>query len=243
MTSSRKHFGGSVPTNAAVGRPGKLRRRRSRTRQTGKLDANGTMVIQVPTQVDASGDGFIRDDYDYTVEAGVTDAANREITGRGRFLATYGTFRVDIEPLNYAVRINDNTRFNVTTLDYDDKPVSTKVHVQLVFRHYNAGKTETIQGPAVDVVTDATGHGTGQLPIGHPTYSSAELEATASATQAGTRDPRQRRLPLDHGRQRDGLGRQLGGRCRSSPTRSPTLPATRPTSASSPKPPTSTRSS
>ena len=155
--------------------------------QTGKLDANGKLTIQVPTRV--NGEGFSRSDYDYTVEAGVTDAANREITGRGRFLATYGTFRVNVEPVNYAVRINDNTRFNVTTLDYDDKPVSTKVHVQLVFRHYNAGKTETIEGPAIDVVTDATGHGTGQLPIGHPTYSSAELEATASATQPGTRDP------------------------------------------------------
>lgn len=155
--------------------------------QTGKLDAQGKLTVQVPTRVD--GEGFSRGDYDYTVEAGVTDAANREITGRGRFLATYGTFRVDIEPANYAVRINDNARFNVTTLDYDDKPVSTKVHVQLVFRHYSAGTTENIQGPAIDVVTDATGHGTGQLPIGHPTYSSAELQATATAIQPGTRDP------------------------------------------------------
>ncbi len=33
-------------------------------------------------------------DQDYTVEAAVTDQANREITGRGRFLATRGTFRI-----------------------------------------------------------------------------------------------------------------------------------------------------
>ena len=59
------------------------------TEKTGKLDANGTMVIQVPTQVDSSGTSH--PDFDYRVEAGVTDAANREISGRGRFLATYGT--------------------------------------------------------------------------------------------------------------------------------------------------------
>ncbi len=70
------------------------------------------------------------------MEAGVTDAANREITGRGRFLATYGTFRVNVEPVSYAVRAGDTAKFRVTTVDYDDKPVSTRVHVQLVFRHY-----------------------------------------------------------------------------------------------------------
>jgi hypothetical protein len=56
--------------------------------KTGKLSADGTLVIQVPTHVDTQGASH--PDLDYTVEAGVTDAANREITGRGRFLATYG---------------------------------------------------------------------------------------------------------------------------------------------------------
>jgi uncharacterized protein YfaS (alpha-2-macroglobulin family) len=155
--------------------------------QTGKLNANGTLTIQVPTRVDS--EGFSRGDYDYVVEAGVTDAANREITGRGRFLATYGTFRVNIEPINYALHPNDSARFNITTLDYDDKPVSTRVHVQMVFHHYADGKTDTINGPAIDVTTDATGHAVGQLPIGNPQYSSAELQATANAIQPGTRNP------------------------------------------------------
>jgi uncharacterized protein YfaS (alpha-2-macroglobulin family) len=155
--------------------------------KTGKLDANGTMVIQVPTRVDANG--AVHPDYDYTVEAGVTDAANREITGRGRFLATYGTFRVNVEPVSYAVHAGDNAKFRVTALDYDDKPVSTHVHVQLIFRHYGSGNTETIQGAGVDVQTDASGHAEGTLPIGSPKFSSAELLATASAVQPGTRDP------------------------------------------------------
>ncbi len=155
--------------------------------QTGKLDANGTLVVQVPTHADDKGE--MHPDFDYTVEAGVTDAANREITGRGRFLATYGTFRVNIEPVSYAVRAGEGAKFRVTALDYDDKPVATRVHVQLVFRHYQDGKTQTTLGAAVDVTTDATGHAIGELPVGKPQYSSAELLATAKAVQAGTRDP------------------------------------------------------
>jgi uncharacterized protein YfaS (alpha-2-macroglobulin family) len=153
--------------------------------QTGKLDANGTMVIQVPTAVG----GNAHADLDYTVEAGVTDAANREITGRGRFLATYGTFRLNIEPVSYAVHAGDRARVRITAVDYDDKPVSTHVHVGMTFRHYDRGKTEAIQGASTDVTTDASGHAIAEIPVGTPQYSSAELEGTASAVQPGTRDP------------------------------------------------------
>lgn len=155
--------------------------------KTGKLDANGILKIQVPTRMDAQGRS--RPDLDYTVEAGVTDAANREITGRGRFLATYGTFRLNVEPVNYAVRAGERAMFRVTTIDYDDKPVSTRVHVQLNFRHYENGKTETLSGASVDVTSDASGHAVGDLPVGAPRYSSADLEATATAVVPGTPDP------------------------------------------------------
>ncbi|WP_263410081.1 alpha-2-macroglobulin family protein [Terriglobus tenax] len=153
--------------------------------KTGKLDANGLLTIQVPTQVDEKKHG----DYDYVVEAGVTDAANREITGRGRFLATYSTFRVNVEPLSYAVRAGEPARFRVTAMDYDNRPLATRTHVQLVYRHYDRGKVETTPGPAVDVTTDAGGQASGQLPVISPPYSSATLQATATAVQPGTRNP------------------------------------------------------
>ena len=157
------------------------------TEQTGELDAKGLMVIQVPTHI--YGNGQINVDQDYVVEAGVTDDANREITGRGRFLATYGTFRINVEAVNYAVHAGDNAKFKVTALDYEDKPVATSVHVQLVFRYYDNGKTQTIDGPSIDVTTDANGQATGELPVGTPQYSSAELQATAAVVQPGTREP------------------------------------------------------
>ena len=75
-------------------------------------------------------------DQDYTVEAAVTDQANREITGRGRFLATRGTFRIHVEPVSYAIRAGDTALFNVTAVDYDNHPVQTRVHLQLVTHKY-----------------------------------------------------------------------------------------------------------
>lgn len=155
--------------------------------KTAKLNANGRLVIQVPTHVDTQGQAH--PDLDYTVEAGVTDAANREVTGRGRFLATYGTFRVNVEPVSYALHAGDMAKFRVTTVDYDDKPVSTRVHVQIVFRHYENGSAQTTLGDAADVTTDASGHAIGAVSVGSPKYSSAGLQATASAIQPGTRDP------------------------------------------------------
>jgi uncharacterized protein YfaS (alpha-2-macroglobulin family) len=155
--------------------------------KTGKLNADGILVIQVPTRPEAAGDAH--PDLDYTVEAGVTDAANREITGRGRFLATYGGFRIHVEPVNYAVHAGDQAKFRVTATDYDEKPVSTQVHVQLLFHHWENGKAERIQGAAVDVTTDAAGHAEGALAVGTPQYSSAEIVATAASVAPGTRGP------------------------------------------------------
>ena len=154
--------------------------------KTGRLDADGRLVVQVPTVVDDKG--FTHSDFDYTVEAGVTDAANREITGRGRFLGTYGTFHLNVEALNYGVHPGENARFNVTAVDYDGKPVQTAVHVQLAHRHYENGELKTINGDAVDLQTDAQGHATGAIPVKASMYSSAALLATAKAVVPGTRD-------------------------------------------------------
>ncbi len=153
--------------------------------KTGVLDSKGVLTVQVPTHADGNTHG----DLDYTVEAGVTDPANREVTGRGHFLATYGVFRVNVEPLSYAVRPNEMAKVRVTALDYDDKPVSTHVHLQLRFRNPADGSTKLVDGPATDVTTDASGHATGEIAVGTPKANEAELVATASSTQSGTPDP------------------------------------------------------
>lgn len=155
--------------------------------KTGKLGADGTMTIQVPTHVDTSGAQHF--DLNYVVEAGVTDAANREITGRGRFTATYSTFHIRIEPDRYLVHAGDAARFNILALDYDNKPVSTHVHVQLIYFKWQNGQRHFVGGPAVDVQTGPDGHATGSVPVTNPPFANAELDATADAVQPNTPNP------------------------------------------------------
>ena len=147
--------------------------------QTGKLDANGKLTITVQTSVDSSNRKM---DRDYTVEAGVTDAANREVTGRGRFLATYGSFRIHVEPANYAVQQGSQATFNVSAVDYDDHPVQTRVHLALVRRMWNNGKAVTTQGPSTDLTTDAAGNARAVITVGEA--GSMEVEATATTPES-----------------------------------------------------------
>ena len=150
--------------------------------QTGKLDADGKLTIQVPTQYVANLSRPT--DQDYTVEAGVTDQANREITGRGRFLATRGSFRIHVEPASYAIRAGESAVLNVTAVDYDNKPVQTSMHLQLVRHRYAGGKVQTTRGASIDVTTDAQGKGQGSIRVDHS--GSTEVEAAATTPEQRT---------------------------------------------------------
>ena len=146
--------------------------------KTGTLDANGKLTITVATAIDRSDQ---HNDLDYTVEAGVTDEANREITGRGGFLATYGTYRIHIEPASYSVRAGENANFNVNAADYDGKPVAAKVHLQLSYHRWSSGKTVTTQGAFTDVTTDARGTARGTISV--TGAGSAEILASSITSE------------------------------------------------------------
>jgi hypothetical protein len=147
--------------------------------QTGRLDANGKLTITVPTQVDPGKRQ--KRDQDYTVEAGVTDQANREITGRGHFLATVGSFRIHVEPSSYSVRAGESAKVDVTAVDYDDKPVKTQVHLRLILHRWSSEGAQTVAGAAIDVMTDAAGKTQGLIPV--QTSGSMEVEATATTPE------------------------------------------------------------
>jgi uncharacterized protein YfaS (alpha-2-macroglobulin family) len=131
--------------------------------QTAKLDANGKLTITVPTRIDSGSHRHY--DQDYVVEAAVTDEANREITGRGHFLATYGSYRIHVEPTSYSVRAGQDASFTITAVDYDGKPVQARVHVALSLSHWSRGTTTTQQLASTDVETDAHGVAHASLPV------------------------------------------------------------------------------
>jgi len=145
----------------------------------GRLDANGKLTVSIPTTFDPDR----HFDKDYIVEAGVTDEAGREISGRYRILATYGSFRLQVEPLSYSVQQGQDASFQVTALDYDGKPVRTPVHLHLYHRSYSAytsdwHRTET-DSPAGDA--DATTGADGTVVVQMPVNMAGALNVDATA--------------------------------------------------------------
>lgn len=93
---------------------------------TGRLDADGTLHVSVPTEIDEK-----HDDYRYRIEAHVTDASNHEIVGGHAALATYSTVVLLLDMDHYGYAAGDHAGVKVQTVDYDSQPVST--NVQLTF--------------------------------------------------------------------------------------------------------------
>ena len=141
---------------------------------TGVLDANGRLTINLPTRADSK-----HQDQDYRLEARVTDAANREVSGHSTVLATYGSFRVSVEPTSYVVQNGQPVRVKVTAQDYDGKPVQTPIHVIAALEKWDSVTHERSDTRVAntDAVTGADGNAMVNLPI----TGTGDFEVTASA--------------------------------------------------------------
>ena len=96
------------------------------TEQSGTLDADGKLQITIPTRVSSK-----KQDLTYRIEARVTDEGNREISGHGFALATYGSFYLTAQPNSYVYSKGATAILNVTAQDYDKKPVATTFRAEL----------------------------------------------------------------------------------------------------------------
>jgi hypothetical protein len=142
--------------------------------QEGTLDANGRLTVNIPVAIDSK-----HDDQDYRIEARVTDAANREVSGHTTVLATYGSFRLMVEPTSYVFSPGQTPRVKVTAQDYDNKPVQSAVHIAAKLERWDTAthqRTET-EITNRDAVTGADGTALVDLPIA----DSGDFEITASA--------------------------------------------------------------
>ena len=79
-------------------------------------DANGHAVIHLPTQRDGS-------EVQYRIEARVTDASRREITGSGSIRVTRQRYFVHAEPQHYVYRPNQKATIVFKAIDANDNPV------------------------------------------------------------------------------------------------------------------------
>src|SRR5579875_3200039 len=125
----------------------------------GTLDADGRFSFDLPTDVEEK-----KFDTLYRIEAGVTDKAGREISGTGWVVATYGSFLIRLEPDRWFYQPSQTASFTVRTRDYDQKPVSAPVHVELRSWDWTARSEGSVLASA-DVRTDAEGNGNVSLKL------------------------------------------------------------------------------
>jgi uncharacterized protein YfaS (alpha-2-macroglobulin family) len=150
---------------------------------TGVLDANGRLTVTLPTRID---DKY--NDQDYRIEARVTDAANREVSGHTTVLATYGSFRVSAEPASYMYEAGQTVKVKVTAQDYDGKPVQTPVHLVAAqvnwdsVTHFRSEK----QVAASDATTGADGTALLELPMSAAGNGNYEVTASAQTPENRT---------------------------------------------------------
>ena len=140
----------------------------------GVLDANGRLTVTLPTAVDGK-----HNDQDYRIEARVTDAANREVSGHSTVLATYGSFRVSVEPTSYVFETGKPARVKVTAQDYDwQAGADAGAHCRALEK-WDSATHQRAETPVAskDATTGADGTVLVDLPLG----GSGDFEITASA--------------------------------------------------------------
>lgn len=124
-----------------------------------QLDAEGKLTIRIPTAVSERKWDFI-----YRIEARVADQSNREITGHGWVIATYGSFALNVAPDRYFYAPGTAAAFTVQARDYDLKPVSTPVRVELVTWNYREPEKGEVKA-TTSVTTGADGNATATLTL------------------------------------------------------------------------------
>ncbi|NOT59707.1 MAG: hypothetical protein HOP19_05715, partial [Acidobacteria bacterium] len=98
-----------------------------------RLDKNGQAVIEFTVPAGEKGDPY---DYQYRLEANVTDASRREEMGKASFTGTRGSAVATAEPERYVYYQGDAARIKVRTADYEGKPVSARVALKFVQQTY-----------------------------------------------------------------------------------------------------------
>ncbi len=98
-------------------------------KETLKTDAQGRAVLRIDTSPDEG-------DSTYTIEARVTDASRREVSGEGKVNVTKQRYSVMAQPEHYLLRPNDDVSIRFKALDANDQPVQATGTVKVVRRRW-----------------------------------------------------------------------------------------------------------
>jgi uncharacterized protein YfaS (alpha-2-macroglobulin family) len=126
---------------------------------TVRLDADGKAQLRIPLGVDEN-----KRDFSARIEAQVTDAASRQVSGRTIVHATYGTFLLSAETTEYVHRAGGSVPVNVRALDYlGNAQANVPLTVVLEHLQYRSGyyaEPEATTLATRTATTDASGRAT-----------------------------------------------------------------------------------
>ncbi|HKR13424.1 MAG TPA: MG2 domain-containing protein [Pyrinomonadaceae bacterium] len=99
----------------------------------GKLDASGQLSVDFDIPPSTESDNW---DFEYRLEAQVTDSSRRTIDGSSTLIATRGNVIANAEPSQYVYRKGDTAKIAINTTDYEGRPVSSNVTLKFVVRSW-----------------------------------------------------------------------------------------------------------
>lgn len=139
----------------------------------GKLDASGQLHVEFDVPQSSENDIW---DFEYRLEAQVTDASRRAINASSSLIATRGGVIARATPDRFVYQKGNTADIEITTTDYEGRPVAANLSLKMVLRTWE--KVEKKENEydsdyrliedelsSVDVKTDQQGRGKHRLPI------------------------------------------------------------------------------
>ena len=153
---------------------------------TVRLDAEGKARLRVPLGVDENGR-----DFSARIEAQVTDAANRQVSGNTVVHATFGSFLIAAQAANSVFRAGSTVALSIRAIDYTgiaqpNVPVSVILE-KLTYRAGYYSEPEVDQISENGVTTDANGLATGRVTLPNQT-GSFRVRVTAPSGDRSVQD-------------------------------------------------------
>lgn len=146
--------------------------------ESGTLDANGRMTVEFDVPEQKDNDAW---DYEYTLEAQVTDSSRRQIDGQASFVGTRGNIVARANPSNYVYFTGDTARIEVKSADYEGHPVPARITLQFTEHRWEKVKKKSEYGyeydtyeikerklSTVEMRTSASGEATYEYPVTNP---------------------------------------------------------------------------
>lgn len=142
----------------------------------GKLDAAGHLEIDFDVPAPKETDVW---DFQYRLEAEVIDSSRRSLEGNATMVATRGSIIANAEPNRYVYSTGETAKINVSTTDYEGRPVPAKLTLSFVRRtratveraeqnDYSLYETREEEIGAGEVSTNQDGFATYDFPVTTP---------------------------------------------------------------------------